>query len=79
MNLQLTGNPLLEPLPELIQQGSRAVAVYLRSLRDGVVQWEAKVLLIGEGNVGKTSLSAALRGEEFVEGRPFTHGIEIET
>ena len=29
--------------------------------------------------VGKTSLSAALRGEEFVKGRSFTHGIEIET
>ena len=43
------------------------MAVYLRSLRDGIAQYEAKVLLIGEGNVGKTSLSAALRGEDFVE------------
>ena len=54
------------------------MAVYLRSLRDGIAQYEAKVLLIGEGNVGKTSLSAALRGDAFVEGRPFTHGIEIQ-
>ena len=36
-------------------------------------------MLIGEGNVGKTSLSAALRDEDFVKGRSFTHGIEIET
>jgi internalin A len=76
--VNLNGNPLEEPLPELLQQDSRAVAVYLRSLRDGIAQYEAKVLLIGEGNVGKTSLSAALRGDAFVEDRPFTHGIEIQ-
>jgi len=77
LKVELKGNPLLEPLPELIRQGARAVAVYLHSLRDSIAQYEAKVLLIGEGNVGKTSLSAALRGGAFVEGRPFTHGIEI--
>ena len=42
-----------------------------------IAQYEAKVLLLGEGNVGKTSLSAALRGDEFSENRAFTHGIEI--
>lgn len=35
------------------------------------------MLLIGEGNVGKSSLIAALRNEAFVENRPTTHGIEI--
>lgn len=37
----------------------------------------AKVLLVGEGNVGKSSLVAALKGERFVDGRPTTHGIQI--
>ena len=76
--LKLDNNPLAEPLPELIQQGLAPVAVYLRSVRDSVEQYEAKVLLVGEGNVGKTSLSAALRGEAFVKDRPFTHGIQIQ-
>ena len=76
--LSVKENPLVEPFPELLGQGVGAVAVYLRSLRDEVTQYEAKVLLVGEGNVGKTSLSAALRDMPFVEGRPFTHGIEIE-
>jgi GTPase SAR1 family protein len=40
---------------------------------------EAKLLLVGEGNVGKTSLINALRGQPFVEGRETTHGIEINT
>jgi internalin A len=35
------------------------------------------VLLVGEGNVGKSSLIPALRHEAFVENRPTTHGIEI--
>jgi internalin A len=76
--LKVDANPLAEPFPELLRQGSGAVSIYLRSLRDAVAQYEAKVLLVGEGNVGKTSLSAALRGEAFVEGRPFTHGIEVK-
>ncbi|WP_432977721.1 COR domain-containing protein [Dactylosporangium sp. CA-233914] len=41
-------------------------------------QFEAKVLLLGEGNVGKTSLVAALRGEPFIRNRSTTHGIEID-
>ena len=76
--LKLDDNPLAEPFPGLIRHSTDAVAVYLHSLLDGAVQYEAKVLLVGEGNVGKTSLSAALRGDAFVEDRPFTHGIEIQ-
>ncbi len=37
---------------------------------------ETKVVLVGEGAVGKTSLASALRGEEF-RSHELTHGIEI--
>lgn len=78
LGLRLQGNPLTEPLPELVERGMPALLVYLRSLLDpGAPQYEAKVLLVGEGNVGKTSLIAALHGEPFVRDRPTTHGIEI--
>jgi hypothetical protein len=50
---------------------------YLRSQGDAVEQFEAKILLVGEGNVGKTSLVAALRKDPFVADRSTTHGIEI--
>ena len=76
-HLSLSGNPLGEPLPELAARGSAELATYLRSLHDAKPQYEAKMVLVGEGNVGKTSLVAALKGEEFVEGRATTHGIEI--
>jgi internalin A len=75
--LGLAGNPLHEPILGMYECGLQAFASYLGSLRDSVPQYEAKVLLVGEGNVGKTSLVAALRGDRFVEKRPTTHGIEI--
>ena len=53
------------------------LATYLRSLHDAEPQYEAKLLVVGEGNVGKTSLIAALLPAPFVEGRATTHGIEI--
>jgi internalin A len=77
LQLRIEHNPLKDPLPKLVQRGGDALAVYLRSLDEASPQYEAKILLVGEGNVGKTSLVAALKGDPFVEGRPTTHGIEI--
>jgi internalin A len=77
LHINLDGNPLEDPLPELLSRGVDALAAYLASLDDAIVQYEAKLLVVGEGNVGKSSLVAALRGAPFVEGRPTTHGIEI--
>ncbi len=77
--LDLKSNPLNEPFSELVERGIEALAAYLHSLEeDAVPLYEAKVLLVGEGNVGKTSLVAALCGAPFKEGRPTTHGIEIQ-
>lgn len=77
LRLDLQGNPLAEPYPELMIRGTHAVLAYLRSLKDAVAQYEAKVVIVGEGKVGKTSLIAALRDEDFIEGRSATHGIKI--
>ena len=76
--LELDDNPIQEPIRELLERGTGALASYLSSLEDAIPQYEAKVLLVGEGNVGKTSLIAALRNDPFVEGRDTTHGIEIK-
>ncbi len=77
--IDLDGNPLREPLPELIGRGPTALGTYLRSLPDGILQYDAKALLVGEGEVGKTSLVDALRNAPFIERRPTTHGIEIRS
>jgi internalin A len=77
LSIKLARNPLMDPLPGLIERGFDAVAAYLRSLEDAIPHYEARVLLLGEGNVGKTSLVASLCDASFVEDRPTTHGIEI--
>jgi hypothetical protein len=49
---------------------------YLRSLSEAEPRYEAKLLLIGDGNAGKTSCLWRLIKGEFVE-RSTTHGIEV--
>ena len=77
--LVLDDNPLNPELAAAYKEGLDAVKRYLRAKAGAqVVLNEAKLILIGEGEVGKSCLLGALRGDEWVEGRPTTHGIEIK-
>jgi Leucine-rich repeat (LRR) protein/GTPase SAR1 family protein len=78
-NLDLEDNLLESPPPEVVKQGTKAILAYLRELEKcGKRQWVSKLLFVGEGGVGKTSLLRALRGEEFIEGMETTHGIGVD-
>jgi Leucine-rich repeat (LRR) protein len=70
--LGLDHNPLHPELAVAYKQGIKAVKTYLRSKALGkqVIIYEAKLILIGEGEVGKSSLLGALRGDPFMEGLP---------
>ncbi len=76
--LHLYGNPLPQPYISAIEGGLESLFTYLRTLQRAVRQYEAKLLLVGEGNVGKTSLVEAMLGHDFVERRPTTHGINLK-
>ncbi|MEH1947497.1 MAG: COR domain-containing protein [Nostoc sp.] len=77
--LKLDENPLNPDLAAAYEQGTEAVLQYLRAKAEAQVTLnEAKLILIGEGEVGKSCLLGALRGDEWVDGRPTTHGIEIK-
>jgi hypothetical protein len=76
LTIRCEDNPLDEALAGAASRGALSLAMFLSSLGDGVPQYEAKVVLVGEGNVGKTSLVARLIEDEFVS-RPTTHGIQI--
>lgn len=78
LTLRADGNRLPEPYQDLLARGPRDLAAYLRSLADATPQYEAKVVLVGEGEVGKSSLVAAMRGEPFNPNRATTHGIEVK-
>ena len=76
----LEGNPMEEPPVEIIKQGNEAIRQYFKSL-EGKKQAlnEVKVLLVGEGAAGKTSLVKRLLGQDFDEKESQTHGININT
>jgi Leucine-rich repeat (LRR) protein/GTPase SAR1 family protein len=77
--LDLDKNPLNPELAAAYAEGLDAVKRYLRAkAEEQVVLNEAKLILIGEGEVGKSCLLGALRGDEWVEDRDTTHGIEIK-
>ncbi len=78
--LVLRNNPLNPELAAAYNESLGAVKRYLRAKAEAqVVLNEAKLILIGEGEVGKSCLLGALRGDAWEEGRSTTHGIEIKS
>ncbi|WP_199774145.1 COR domain-containing protein, partial [Salinibacter altiplanensis] len=74
----MEGNPLEYPPPEIIQEGEEAIQSYLESLKgERLPLNEARVLLVGDGGAGKTSLMKRLLGDPFDEDESQTHGINI--
>jgi Leucine-rich repeat (LRR) protein len=77
--IDLTDNPLVPELSAAYKEGFNAVRTYIRAKTDAQIALnEAKLVLIGEGDVGKSSLLGALRDDAWVDGNPTTHGIEIK-
>lgn len=61
------------------QQGDSFLISFLQELStDAATIREAKLVFIGEGAAGKSSLLAALRGEQFDAQRSTTHGVEVK-
>ena len=70
-------NPLQDPPLEICHQGRKAIASYFKSQKEIRLLNEVKVLLVGNGEAGKTSLVKRLRGESFDPNEPQTDGINI--
>ncbi|MFD8297711.1 COR domain-containing protein [Streptomyces bauhiniae] len=78
VRLSLDGNPLSSPPPEVVAAGARAVVSFLAETQeDPVRQWSSKIVVVGEGRVGKTSLLRALRGEDHNPNEDSTHGLTV--
>ncbi|MGB1256491.1 MAG: COR domain-containing protein, partial [Thiolinea sp.] len=73
-------NPLTVPPKEIIEQGNQAVLTYLRDLKAGTQQLnEAKLIIVGEPEAGKTTLMEKLLDPDFkpCEDTKSTLGVEV--
>lgn len=84
-NVILDGNPVMKDVPDsVINEGIFAIdnyceEIYISQITE--VLYEAKMIFVGQGEVGKTSLMKKMIDENFVfnEGRELTtHGINIK-
>ena len=77
--IYLDGNPLNSELAKAYEQGLDAVKAYLRAKGEAgqIILNEAKLILVGEGEVGKTCLMDALLDNPWRE-HSTTYGIEIK-
>jgi len=80
-NLVIDNNPIENPPPEIVKQGLGAIRDYFRSLKEKELCRlnEVKILLVGSGGAGKTSLLKRLSNLEFDPNEDKTHGIGIHT
>jgi internalin A len=76
----LYNNPLETPPLEIIKKGKPAIKAYFQSLKQEktLPLNEIKILLVGDGGAGKTSLAKKLLGQAFDEKEAQTHGINID-
>ncbi len=79
--IYLYGNPLEKPPLEIIRKGIPAIKAYFQSLKQekNLPLNEVKVLLVGDGASGKTSLVKQLRSRNFDKNESQTHGINIDS
>ncbi|AQW59950.1 COR domain-containing protein [Vibrio owensii] len=76
--INLSENPLQNPPLELLAQGRESIIEYYSSMTGKTTTLnEAKVVFVGDGAAGKTSLMKRLVSDDFDERESQTDGIEI--
>ena len=77
--LSLGGNPLQHPPPEVIQSGRQAIENYYQRLEQGGKRElrEAKLILLGEPDSGKSSIARRVLYNEFDPNSQTTLGTDI--
>ncbi len=74
--LDLSGCPLTSPPTEIVERGIPAIFEYLSQSTDTLVN-EAKLIFVGQGDVGKTCLAQCLIHGAFHGHETTTEGIDI--
>jgi internalin A len=78
--LYLEGNPFDLLPPEIVARGRDSIRNFIKELDNSDYLYEAKLIIVGEGRVGKTCLSDALIDPNYVlKDEASTEGINIQT
>ncbi|NER03418.1 MAG: GTPase, partial [Okeania sp. SIO3C4] len=78
--LDLRSNPLETPPIEICQKGIEAITEYFQQIKEKGIDYiyEAKLLIIGEGGAGKTTLSNKIQNPDYqLRDESSTKGIEV--
>ena len=77
--IDITNNPLTTPPIEIVKQGNAAIREYFRQKDKAGSRplLEAKMVLLGDGRAGKTSLACRLLGRELPRQEDRTQGVDI--
>ena len=71
-------NPLVSPPLELIETGGKSLSKYYEALSEGSsLLKEVKIIFIGEGSAGKTSIINRITKDKFNQHEPKTHGVRV--
>ena len=79
--LYLRNNPLVNPPPEIAHRGIKAISEYFRSKKEEGedILYEAKLIIVGEGGAGKTTLARKILDPNSSMPKPeeTTKGIDV--
>lgn len=76
--LTVHNNELISPPPEIVAGGTTSTLEFLAARRNGASrQWLSKMLVVGEGGVGKTSSIKNLLDLSFDPAEATTHGMRV--
>ena len=82
-SLNVKGNPLSDYQESLIQGDESGNATEIIGLLRAISKtgkesnYHAKLIVVGNGRIGKTCMVCRLKGEKYPENEPYTHGISI--
>ncbi|MEH1888766.1 MAG: COR domain-containing protein [Nostoc sp.] len=78
--LHLSDNPIEQPPSEVVEKGIKAIKDYFRQLETEGTDYlyEAKLLIVGEGGAGKTTLAKKIKDQNYqLREEDTTKGIEV--